>query len=185
MVAGMSEFEVAFAAVIAAARDWATLLFAVLAAGYGWRIDRDRQRDRAVLADGFARSVSEKTLLVEIDIRNRSRRAIRIVRLEVLRPSPSVVAMEGIHEPGPGPIQCRHVVPAESRGALAFLMGSPAQRGRIRIRCIFRPYPGMIALPRRRIIVIDPDALPIEPVRSPAGDRESPSSVDDGVDRNQ
>ena len=188
MVAGMSELEVAFAAVLAAVRDWATLLFAVLAAGYGWRIDQDRRRDRAVLIDGLASPVSGKTLRVEIDIRNRSRRVIKVLRLEVLRPAPSILAMEGVHEPGPGPIRCRHLVPAESRGALAFLMGSPGQRGLIRVRCTFKPHPGTIALPRRRIVVIDPDLLPVgafPPAQSAADGRSAAPSVDDGVDGDQ
>ena len=185
MVAGMSELEVALAAVLAAVRDWATLLFAVLAAGYGWRIDQDRRRDRAVLVDGLAWSVGDKTLRVELDIRNRSRQVIKVLKLEVLRPTPSILAMEGVHEPGPGPIRCRHLVPAESRGALAFLMGSPGQRRLIRVRCTFKPHPGTVAFPRRRIVVIDPDLLPVGSV-SPAADRRSAApSVDDGVDGHQ
>ena len=187
----MSELEAALIAVLAGVRDWATLLFAFLAAGYGWKIDRDRQRDRSVLVDGLARPVSGKTLRVDIDIRNRSRQMIRVLTVEVVRPAPSILAMEGVHEPGPGPIRCHHLVPAESRGALSFLMGSPGltggpgRRDVIRVRCAFKPHPGRLAFVRRRIVVIDPDLLPVEPFRPVHGDRDVSPSVDDGVNGNQ
>ena len=190
----MSELEAVFATVVAAARDWATLLFAVLAASYAWMVDRDLKRDRAVLIDGYAWPVSGKTLRVEIDIRNRSRRPIKVTKLDILRPRPSVVAMEGVHEPGAGPIHCRHLVPAESRGALAFLLGSPDLAGPISVRCSFTPHPGRLALPRRRTAVIDP-TLPtvgqgqiFGKAASETTDengRLAAGSVDDGVGRDQ
>jgi hypothetical protein len=166
----MPELLAALDVILAAARDWATLLFAVLAAGYGWKIDRDRRRDRAVLIDGFARRVAGKTLRIELDVRNRSRQAIKIERLAVLRPTPSILAMDGVHDPGPGPIACRHVIPAESRGSLAFLLGSPGPDGVIRVRCRFRPHLKPMAWPRRRVVSIEPEAVLAESADAANGD---------------
>jgi hypothetical protein len=177
----MPELLAALDVLLAAARDWATLLFAVLAAGYGWRIDRELRRDRTVLIDGFARRAGSKTLRLDIAVRNRTRTAILIERLEVLTPSPSVLAMEGIHEPGPGPIRCRLLVPSHARGRVGFLLGSPEQDRQIRVRCSYRPHPRRLALRRRRIVTVDPTARPAAGVAEDGG-RDTGRSIDDGVD---
>jgi hypothetical protein len=178
----MPELLAAVDAVLAAARDWATLLFAGLAAWYGWKIDRDRRRDRSVAIDGFARRVGDKTLRIDLDVRNGSRSPIRLERLEVLRPAQSVLAMQGVHEPGPGPIACRHVVPASSRGGVSFLLGSPQLDAPIAVRCRFRRHAARLALPNRRTVAIDPTAVPagVGPAGAAEGERPD-GSVDDGV----
>ena len=149
--------DVASAALIVA-RDWITLLAALGAVLVAMNIRRDLRRRASVFADGNAEPVSDKTLRVTLRLRNQTLRDIRVRRIEVRRPRPAILAMEGIYEPGPGPIDCNHIVPALERGTLTFLIGSPAQRGRhLQLRVSYNPDAGRRA--RRRIhLSVDPTA---------------------------
>ena len=146
------------ASALVAARDWITFAAALGAVLVAMDIRRDLRRRASVFADGNAELVSEKTLRVTLRLRNQTLRDVRICRIDVRRPRPAILAMEGVYEPGPGPIDCNHIVPAFERGTLTFLLGSPAQRGRhLRLRVSYNPDAGRRA--RRRITLsVDPSA---------------------------
>ncbi len=112
-------------AALAAARDWLTLFAACAGAGYAWSVHRLQRRRAAVFIDGRAERVSNKTLRIRLRVRNHTLRDVRLARITVRRPRQAVVAMDGVHPPGEGPIECNHIVPALAAGEVVFLLGSP------------------------------------------------------------
>jgi len=156
----MIDLLTALGAALAAARDWLTLIAACAAAGYAWSAHRMQRRQAAVFLEGRAERLSEKTLRVRVRVRNQTHRDVRVARIAVHRPGRAVVAMEGVHPPGEGPIDCNHIVPAFASGELVFLLGSSqAGAGPVRLRVRYLSPAG---LPWARFgarLRIDPDAV--------------------------
>jgi|GEM_PF-2983294 len=156
----MDDVLTTLGAAVVAARDWLTLLAACAAAGYAWSAHRLQRRQAAVFLEGRAERLSDKTLRVRVRVRNQTHRDIRVARIAVNRPRRAVVAMEGVHPPGQGPIDCNHIVPAFASGELVFLLGSPqigAGPVRLRVR-----YVSPAGLPWARFgarLRIDPGAV--------------------------
>ena len=120
-----------------ALRDWATLVFAFLAAAFAWQARSLVRRRRRVYMHGHSQWIGEKTLEVSLHLRNQTPEDVYLHLIALKRPSPAVLAIDGIYDPGPGPIPCNHLVPAFQAGVIKVLIGFPAglaQPLRIQIR---------------------------------------------------
>jgi len=113
------------AGLAAAVRDWGTLFFAVLAAVYAWQCREALRRRERLFANGDAERIGEKTVRVRLRLRNETPADLRITRITLVRPRPAILAMEGVGEPGAGPIDCNLPVPAFEGTVVELLAGSP------------------------------------------------------------
>lgn len=118
-----------------AVRDWATLVLACLAAVYAWQGREALRRRERLFANGDAERIGGKTVRIRLRLRNETPVDLRITRITLRRPRPAVLAMEGVYEPGPGPIDCNLSVPAFDGAAYELLVGSPEiAQGTLRLR---------------------------------------------------
>ena len=151
----MTELFDALGALAVAVRDWATLFFAFLAALYAWLCREEIRRRHRLFANGDAEAIGEKTLQLRIRLRNETPTDISVTRIMLRRPRPAILAMEGVYEPGPGPIICNHSVPAFETGCLTVLVGSRGNQQRtVRLRLRYRRTGHFF--PRSLAVAIDP-----------------------------
>ena len=146
-------------------RDWLAFGFAALAAIAALSVRRMLVGAFRLRFSAGAEAVGQKTLRVTIRIHNGTLDPIEISKVEARNPADAILAMEGVHPPGTGPIRCRLAVPPMERGLLVFLMGrSEIARGRVSLR-LTHGRPGRRWGRRRISLEVDPGLmlLPIAP----------------------
>ncbi len=144
---------------VAAVRDWATFLAALIAAGYGWSITRHLRRQTRVHFEGAVKPVGDQVFEIMLRARNQTVHDILVSRIAIRRPRPAVLAMDGVYEPGPGPIDCRLVIPAFARGGFVLILGSPPQQLRlVRLSITYSNHLSGVRWTRRASVRIDPGA---------------------------
>ncbi|NBC33010.1 MAG: hypothetical protein GVY13_10080 [Alphaproteobacteria bacterium] len=138
-----------------AVRDWATLVFAVLAAAYAWQCRQVLRRRERLFANADVERLAEKTVKLRLRLRNETPADLHITRIRLVRPRPAVLAMDGIYEPGPGPIDCSLPVAAFDGAAYELLIGSPdIANSALRLRLRYAKAGKRLVRPRTLAVMI-------------------------------